>query len=324
MSSGIYVLVEHQQGVVEDISYVMLAASRVIAKSTGDEVIAVLLGHEISHLSQDLRANRVICFEHPALKDFSPDAYLKVLTPYLEDHPPRACIGGHTSIGMDVVGMLASKLNIPAISQCQKFIANGEAVRFVSQICGGKIMVEGELPEPSAIISFVPGGYKVEQGKSDIAPEIEVAVPAAIEGLKIELINYIEPDAEDVDISKSEVLIAVGRGLQNEFDLELVEELAELLGGEVCSSRPIIDQGWLPATRLVGKSGKTVAPKVYLALGISGAPEHVQSITDSDLIIAINTDPAAPIFNLAKYGAEIDLIDFVSVMNEHLQAVETA
>jgi len=323
MSSGIYVLVEHQQGVVEDISYVMLAASKVIAKQTGDAIVAVLLGHNQKDLAKDLAANKVVYFDHPDLAGFSPDAYLEVLTPYFEENPPRALIAGHTSVGMDLVGGLASRTKVPIISQCQNFVVDQDTIKFISQICGGKMMVEGELPEPSVMISFVPGGYRVEQGKSDIAPEIEVIDPAEIRDLRIRLVEYVEPDSADVDISKAEVLIAVGRGLQNQTDLELVEELAEMLGGVVCSSRPIIDQGWLPATRLVGKSGKNVAPKVYLALGISGAPEHVQAIMESDLIIAVNTDPAAPIFNMAKYGAEIDLIDFISVMNEHLHAVKS-
>jgi electron transfer flavoprotein alpha subunit len=291
MSSGIYILVEHQKGVVEDISYVMLAASKVLAQKTGDEIVALLLGHDVKDLAGDLAADKVVYFEHIELQDFSPDAYIKVLAPYFDQNPPRAFIAGHTSVG--------------------------------SQVCGGKIMVEGELPEPSVMISFVPGSYKIEQGKSEITPDIEEGVPAELHDLRIRLVEYIDPDSEDVDISKADVLIAVGRGLQNENDLELVEELAEKLGGEVCSSRPIIDQGWLPASRLVGKSGKNVMPKVYIALGISGAPEHTQAITESDLIIAVNTDPAAPIFNIAQYGAEIDLIDFVSVMNEHLQAVKS-
>jgi electron transfer flavoprotein alpha subunit len=194
---------------------------------------------------------------------------------------------------------------------------------FVCQICAGKIMAEGELPDSGALVTMVPGAYKVDQGKSDQTPAIEVIEPQ-VQDLRIKLVDYIEPDSEDIDISKVELLVAVGRGLQNQTDLELVEELAAGLGGQVCASRPIIDQGWLPSSRLVGKSGKNVAPKVYLAMGISGAPEHVQAIGEADLIIAINTDPAAPIYNIAQYGAEIDLIDFITAMLEHLPTAELA
>jgi electron transfer flavoprotein alpha subunit len=117
-----------------------------------------------------------------------------------------------------------------------------------------------------------------------------------------------------VDISKEAVLISVGRGIQNQDAIEMAQELARALGGVVSASRPVVDQGWLPTSRLVGKSGKRVKPKVYLALGISGAPEHVEAITDAEIIIAVNTDPAAPIFGVAQYGAEVDLFDLVPAL----------
>jgi electron transfer flavoprotein alpha subunit len=135
-------------------------------------------------------------------------------------------------------------------------------------------------------------------------------------------VRYIEPDVGDVDITRASVLVAVGRGVQTEDNIELAEELAEALGGAVCASRPVVDQGWLSTARLVGKSGKSVSPKVYFALGISGAPEHTESITSSDVIIAVNTDPAAPIFDIAQYGAEMDMLDLLEALNEQLQAVK--
>jgi electron transfer flavoprotein alpha subunit len=131
--------------------------------------------------------------------------------------------------------------------------------------------------------------------------------------------EYIEPEAGDVDISTESLLISVGRGIQSEDNIEIAEELAEALGGVVSASRPVVDQGWLPTSRLVGKSGYQVKPKVYLALGISGAPEHTESITGSEVIIAINTDPAAPIFNIAKYGVVEDIFDLVPVLTEKIE-----
>ena len=123
------------------------------------------------------------------------------------------------------------------------------------------------------------------------------APPPAVS--RIRLRQYLAPDSSDVDLSKESILIAVGRGIQNQDNLALADELAAALGGTVCASRPVVDQGWLPTTRLVGKSGKRVKPKLYLALGISGATEHVEAITDSETIVAVNTDPNAPIFNVA-------------------------
>ena len=131
--------------------------------------------------------------------------------------------------------------------------------------------------------------------------------------------GYVDPEVSDVDITKENVLIAVGRGIQTEDNIELANELAELLGGAVCASRPIIDQGWLPVTRLVGKSGNIVKPKLYLSLGISGAPEHVEGITEAETIIAVNIDPNAPIFDVAKYGAEVDLFDMIDYLIEAIE-----
>jgi electron transfer flavoprotein alpha subunit len=182
-------------------------------------------------------------------------------------------------------------------------------------------MVEGTLPGPTALVTMMPGGYKPEQGHS-VQPPTIVTLDAQLPGSPhVALKQYIEPESGDVDISKESLLVAVGRGIQNQDNIQLAQDLADALGGVVCSSRPVVDQGWLPTSRLVGKSGKHVKPKVYLALGISGAPEHVEAIGDSDVIIAINTDPDAPIFNLAKYGATVDLFDLAPVLTEKVLQV---
>jgi electron transfer flavoprotein alpha subunit len=136
----------------------------------------------------------------------------------------------------------------------------------------------------------------------------------ALDDLRVTLKQYIEPEAGDVDISKEPILVSVGRGIQNQDNITLAEELARALGGAVSASRPVVDQGWMSTSRLVGKSGKKVKPKVYITLGISGAPEHAEAIMDSETIIAINTDPAAPIFDIARYGAAIDMFDLFDVL----------
>jgi len=316
MNQDIYVVVEHLRGQVADISYVMLAAARALAQGTGGSAIAVLLGHNAQELAGDLAADKVLYVDHPALGDFTSDAYLAVLSAVINDNQPRAMLLGHTSVGMDVASGLSARLGLPLVSQCQTVSTNG---RFVSQICGGKIMAEGDLPDKTALVTIVPGGYKPEEGQSADPPDVTPVEAPALEGLRVTLARYIEPEAGDVDISKEPILISVGRGIQNEDNLELANELAEALGGEVCSSRPIVDQGWLPTSRMVGKSGKTIKPKLYLAMGISGAPEHVEAITDSELIIAINTDPAAPIFDIAQYGAEVDMTDLMEVLTEMIE-----
>jgi electron transfer flavoprotein alpha subunit len=163
---------------------------------------------------------------------------------------------------------------------------------------------------------MIPGAYKAEQGRSASPAVVVRASTPALEKPPVQFERYIEPVVSDVDISKEPFLISVGRGIQNQENLEMIRELADALGGTICASRPVVDQGWLPSSRLVGKSGKRVKPGLYLALGISGATEHVEAITDSQIIIAINTDPLAPIFNIAKYGATVDLLDLVPALTE--------
>lgn len=319
MNADIYVLIEHLRGQVADISYAMLVAARLLAKGSGGNVVAVLLGHQAQTLADHLAADRVLYCDHPALADFTSDGYLKVLSKLLAETSPRVMLLGHTSMGADVAGILSAQVGVPLISQCVQVQADGNTLRFVSQTCGGKIMAEGELPAPTVLVTMAPGGYKPEEGRSLTPPPVTLLAAPELEGLRVALSQYIEPDTSDVDISKEPILVSVGRGIQNQDNIELANELAAALGGVVSSSRPVVDQGWLPTTRLVGKSGKAVKPKLYLALGISGAPEHAEAITGSEMIVAINTDPAAPIFSLAKYGAVVDMFDLLPVLTEEVR-----
>jgi electron transfer flavoprotein alpha subunit len=324
MNQNILVTIEHIRGQVADISYMMLAAGRMLAEHTGGELVALLLGHNQQWLANDLEADCVQYTDHPNLADFTPDAYLEVVANQIQLASPRAVLFGHSSIGMDLASGLSARLGLPLVTQCQKVLFVDDSLKFICQMCGGKIMAEGYLPEPTALLTMVPGGLSPDQGRSTVAPEVFHQKAPDFEELRFNLLQYIEPDAGDIDISKESILIAVGRGLHNRDDLELVEELTEAMGGAVCASRPIVDQGWLPTSRLVGKSGRIVKPKLYLALGISGAPEHVEGMTGSELIIAVNTDPDAPIFDIAQFGAVADMLDLLESLNDQIQRVPMA
>jgi electron transfer flavoprotein alpha subunit len=316
MSQDIFVVIEHLQGKVLDISFVMLAAARQLAKSTSGGVTAVLLGHNAQGLAGNLAADKVLYMDQLALAEFIPDAYQKALVSLIQDQSPRAVLFGHSSIGMDIASGLSARLNLPVVSSCRIFSEDG---KYICQICGGKIMAEGMLPGSTVLVTMVPGGYKVEQGQSTQAPIVTTVPAPEFEGLRVTLKQYIEPDTSDVDITKEKMLVSIGRGIQNKDNIEIANELASALGCAVSSSRPVVDQGWMPTTRLVGKSGKQVKPKIYLALGISGAPEHVEGMGDSEVIIAVNTDPNAPIFNIAKYGTTTDMFDLVPVLTEKVK-----
>ncbi len=317
MNNNVLVMIEHLQEHVTDISFIMLAAAHDLVKGTDGQVVAVVLGHDAQNISNNFAADRVLYGDSPSLAEFSACAYQNALTNLIKDDFPRAVLFGSTTIGTDVAGVLAVRLGLPMVGSCIKISEDG---KIISQICGGKIMAETALSDTTTVITMIPGGYKPEQGRSDTPPEI-TPFDVSLGELKVTLKGYIEPEVTDIDITKEDILIAVGRGIQTEDNIELAEELADLLGGTVCASRPVIDQGWLPISRLVGKSGKLVKPKLYITLGISGAPEHVEGVVDAETIIAVNMDPSAPIFDVAKYGIEIDLFDLIDYL---IEAIEEA
>lgn len=324
MKQDIYVLIEHLQGQVAEISYLMLAAANKLASQLSCNVVAVLLGHNEQHLANDLMASRVLYYDHPDLAYFASNSCQRVMSDLIQENRPRLVLFGDTSTGVEVAGPLSARLDLPLVSYCRSLSAQEQTIKFTSQICGGKLIAEGELPTPTALVTMIPGAYKAEEGRSASPVVVVHATMPLLEKAPVIFKQYIEPTTSDVDISKEAILVAIGRGIQNQDNIGLAEELAQVLNGVLCASRPVVDQGWLPTTRLVGKSGRRVHPKLYLALGISGAPEHVEAITDSELIIAVNTDPSAPIFNFSQYGAMSDLLDLLEVLTEKVKTVRVA
>jgi electron transfer flavoprotein alpha subunit len=326
MNRDIFVLVEHVGGQVTDLSFMLLAQARQIVETTGGRVHALLLGNQAQALAYNLAADQVWYIEHPALEDFNWDAYQITLAGFLKERldpaseiPPRLVLFGDSTIGADLAGFLSVKLGLPLVSSCLQIQTKDGQLTYLTQFCGGKMMAEGSIPEETTLVMLVPGKFKVEGGKCEQPPNLTRWLAPALDGLRVSLKRYVQPPTGDVDISRQTILVAVGRGLQQQDNLSLATDLAEALNTAVCASRPVIDQNWLPTTRLVGKSGKTVKPKVYLAFGISGAPEHTEAITGSEMVIAINTDPAAPIFDLARYGSTVDMLDLLPVLTEKIQ-----
>jgi len=323
MSQDVWVVVETLRGEVMEISYALLAAGRVLADGLSGQLTALLLGRDAEGLASTLgAANRVVYVDHAALADFTPDAYRRTVAGVIKEPAPRAVLLGHTSMGMDVACGVSLDLGAPLVTACQTVRVKDGQPWYVSLICGGKIIAEGEMPGPTCVVTMIPGGYKPEAGRAPApgAPEVTKAPPpTALDDLRVDLKGYIEPAAGDVDITKVPLLVSVGRGIQQQENLRHAEALAAALGAPVSASRPIVDQGWLPTSRLVGKSGKTVKPKLYLALGISGAPEHAEGMRDAELIVAVNTDRKAPIFDIAHFGAAVDALELLPVLTEKIK-----
>jgi electron transfer flavoprotein alpha subunit len=319
----VWVYVEHLRGAVAGHTYELLGKGREVADTLGCRLVGVLLGSGVRPLATGLGvADRVICLEDSALAEFTPQAHAHVLRALAQSEPPRLILFGATSVGMDLATLLASTLGMPLVVNCKAIDVEDGRVVATSQLCGGKLLCESAFDGPG-VLTVLPGAFPGSMGMSERTPMVEslpLPVGALLESLNMKALRLLEPEPGDVDITRAPALVAVGRGIQRKENLPMAEELADLLGGAVCASRPVIDQGWLPLSRQVGKSGMIVKPKLYVALGISGASEHVEGMKDSELIIAVNTDPMAPIFEVADYGVAMDMFEILPVLIERLKA----
>lgn len=318
MSEDIIVLVEHRSGVVLDPTFELLGRSRALAGETGGQTVAVILGSGVDGLVRTLgAADRVVAVDDPAFAEFSPSRYQAALVPIVRDLSPRLVLVANTGPGMDVAAGLSVAAGLPLAAYATDVAIDGGQPRVTCQLYAGKIDATVRFADGRGIATVVAGSFPAEAGTVAGSPAVE-RVSAAAADDRVRFKALIEPEAGDVDITRETVLVSVGRGLSEQDDLEVVEELAAALGGAVSVSRPLADAGWLPRSRQVGKSGLKVKPRLYLALGISGAPEHLEGMRGAELIIAINTDPRAPIFSVAHYGAVADLMDVAPALTSRL------
>ena len=320
MANSILILAEQLRGQLSDITFEMLGEGRKLASALGVPLYAALLGSEAVPLAAKLGlADKVFVVDNAALNMAPASTVAAALKAVMERSQAGLVLIGGTNVSMGVGAVLSAKANLPFVNYCRAIRVDGGAVVLTSQLFGGKILSDVKLADGKGIVSVYPGAFQADAGKSDKSPVVEkVEVP--VEPPKVTFKRYIEPETGDVDITKQNVLIAVGRGIQDKGNVELAEELAATLGGAVCASRPVIDQGWLPLSRQVGKSGMTVKPRLYLALGISGAPEHWEGMQGSQCIVAVNTDPKAPIFDGAHYGIVGDALEFIPLLTDKVKA----
>lgn len=321
MAGSIWVVVEQWQGQITDISFEALALGREVADALQVPLEAVLAGHQCSALAGQLGcADTVLCADHPALAEPVPENHAAMLADLARQRQPRALLIPVSNTAMGVSTLLGALLEAPAVNFVIDLKAADGALEARCVLYGGKMETRIRMTKAPAILGLWPGARPPDQGRSERKPAVEqvqVSVPAEAH---VRLKRFIEPEAGEVDLTREDVLVAVGRGIQSKDNMELVEELAQALGGEVCGSRPVVDQGWLPLARQIGKSGLTVKPKLYLAVGISGAPEHVEGMKNSGLIVAVNTDPQAPIFNVAHYGVVADALELLPALTEAVRA----
>ncbi len=317
MAGNIWVLADQFRGQLSEATYETLALGKEVATALGVQLEAVLLGHEIKELAKTLgKADSVLYVDHAALSDPVPETHARALAILANSRHPQAVFIPLSNVTLEVGSLLAAQLGASYVNSCAEVRAVEGRLEARSVLYGGKMEAVVHPQQSPVVFGILPGSRPPSQGWVETAPAVEEVPVTLAEDSRVRLKRYVEPEAGDIDISKQPVLVSVGRGIQSKDNVAVAEELAQALGGAVCGSRPVIDQGWLPLSRQVGKSGVTVKPKLYLAAGISGAPEHVEGIKNSDLIIAINSDPQAPIFNVAHYGITGDAVELLPALTE--------
>jgi electron transfer flavoprotein alpha subunit len=317
MSQDILVVAEHLRGKLSEINFELIGHGRALARELGGACLVALIGGSDAMVAELGAADRVLRVAAPGLEQFNPESHAAALGAVVDATAPRLVLVGFTSMGMDLATTLAVTRGLPHAASCLKVTA-GERTVAVSQLYGGKMNVTSDLGPGPRVVSVLSGAAPADAGRAAGTPPVETIAAPATPG-RVRFKRLLEPEAGDVDITTQEVLVAIGRGIGKKENVEVAEELAEALGAAVAASRPLVDAGYLPRTRQVGKSGVKVTPKVYLALGISGAPEHIEGMKSAATIIAVNTDRNAPIFHVAHYGMVADLFDVCEELTEAIQ-----
>lgn len=315
----ILVLAEHRGGELRDITFEMLSAANRLGSEHGLTTAALLLGNEVSPLAEGLKqaCDRVLIMEDPELAHYNADQYLVVTETVIRERNPLLTLIGHTALGIDLAPALATRLSLPLVTDCVEFTVEGKGLGALRQIYGGKINAQLTMkPSDQYLISVRPGsfGAEAQQGKSGELQAISAPAWTNLKGRRF--LGYVEAELDDIDIAAADVLVSIGRGIGKPENIPLAQEFADAIGATMSCSRPVADEQWLPKSRQVGTSGKTVRPKVYIALGISGAYQHQVGMKNSDTIIAVNKDQLAPIFTIAHYGIVDDLLKVLPVLKE--------
>jgi len=323
--SEIFVLVEHRQGNIRDITYEMLGLGEKIVTQQGASLTAVLLGKGVNSFAEDLatRAPKVLVVEDDQLENFNSLCYQKVLSSLILKYQPLLTLIGHTAFGMDLAPSFSVEMGFPIVTDCIGLSLEGDRLKGIRSIYGGKVNATVSLKESKGYIATIRPGVSApkmpgeRKGGVIVEPSPLKEAPDAKKFLK-----YIEAPITGEDITQAEIIISVGQGIGGPEHIPMMEEVAKNLGGVLACSRPVVDRNWLPKERQVGISGKTVKPKIYIAVGISGAFQHVTAMQGSDTIIAINKDPRAPIFGVADYGIVDDFQNVIPVLREKAKGMK--
>jgi electron transfer flavoprotein alpha subunit len=322
MADRIMVVAEQREGKLNRVSLETLAAAQAMAKETGWTVAVVVPGYQASALAQELagyQVEKVYDLDGASLEAYTSDAYVRALKEFIAAQQPKLVLFPHTYQVRDFAPRLALALDRTLISDAVGYKNESGKLLFTRQMFQGKFVADvafaGDAPW---LATLQIGTYRADQAEKGSAP-VETVAAAAPPAVRITPHEVFQEAKQAVDLSQAEIIVAIGRGIKEQKNVALAEELAKALGGELAASRPICDNGWLPLERQIGSSGQTVAPKLYIALGISGAIQHIVGMKGARTIVAINKDREAPIFEIADYGVVGNLFDVVPALTEEIK-----
>jgi electron transfer flavoprotein alpha subunit len=325
MADTILVVVEQREGKLNRVSWETITAGQAIAAATGWTLEGAVVGASPASVAAEVAAKKVAkvySVESPKLEPYTPDAFAVALKQFLTTKQPKLVLMPHTYQVRDFIPKLVTAMERTVISDCVGFKHEGGKLLFTRQMFQGKLAADVSFASDAPwFATFQNGAFrgdKVESGAA-AAPVEAVKVEVADGVIRTKPQEVFKEAKQAVDLTQAEIIVSVGRGIKEQKNIELAKQLADALGGEIAASRPICDAGWLPMDRQVGSSGQTVAPKLYLALGISGAIQHIVGMKGAKSIIAINKDSEAPIFEIADYAVVGNLFDIVPPLIEEVK-----
>jgi len=327
----ILVIAEQRQGKWNNTSFETLAAAQQVVAATSGIVSAAVLGKGVAALAEELATKdvaEVLLVEHELLESYTPDGYCAVLKQLIESAKPDLVLFPHTYQVRDFAPKLAAILGKGMVGDCVGFRNEDGKLVFVRQMFQGKAAADVTFTGAAPwFASFQSGAFRADllaAGKGQKAPVKAVKVELKPEDIRTKPLELFKEAKSAVDLTQAPLIVAIGRGIKAPENIAKAEALAKVLGAELAASRPICDEGWLPMERQIGSSGQTVAPKLYLALGISGAIQHVVGMKGSRTIVAVNKDQKAPIFEIADYGIVADIFEIMPALTEELQKTKAA
>ncbi len=325
-SNEIWVVVEHQQNKVRKVTYEMLSVGKSLAEKQGKKLCALLIGDNVASLTTNLKAygaDGVYLAQNSQLKDYTTDAYTWLVANLIKEHTPYLVLLGHTSIGKDLAPRVAERVGAGLASDVIGIQLTEGQLTFTRAIYAGKAYATLEIQGETAMATVRPNVFDLEeqQGQGEV---VEVKVDLPDNTLRTVIKEILKSAGERVSLTEANVIVSGGRGMKGPENYNILEELADELGGAVGASRAAVDAGWRAHEFQVGQTGKTVSPNVYIACGISGSIQHLAGMSSSKYIIAINKDPDANIFSVADLGVVGDLFKIVPLLTEEVRAIKGA